>query len=515
MAQGSLLDRLLGPCPPPFALLYRPVSGFRDHIDVLLVGDITTVASPAGIPLPAPSAAADGGEGTIRHDVLVLAPPGQDGAGLLALTVTGRAVLPLLALGAHGALPGLDVFRRLAENGRGAYWTYLIHTGDRTLVGTGVAPHLTLRAGAAVLHRLGGTYRATGEDPPGRAGMLGPLADRADTDRARLALDEGLMALARLCLDGVRVRGPWLRETATAARTEYAVEGRCHRDPRELLDAALPAPGFAALIGRDRHGAAAIDSTVLTPGAESTARTGGLAAHPRVRAELEARNSALAGFWFGDRDGLPHRGLAGRRALVIDAGDGFTPMLVHQFTALGLDPTVRRLDEPHRTTGYDLLVLAGGHGDPRLTSSPGIARLRDTAGHRLAERRPLFAVGLGHQVTAGLLGLGLFRRGTPRRGLQRTIELDGRREQVGFHDTFAVRGGSDRFVVPELDRPVEADRDPLTGEVYALRGTFFASVQFRPESVLTRHGVRIMGSLIQDLLRGSGPAAGSGAPRSA
>ncbi|WP_051871927.1 aminodeoxychorismate/anthranilate synthase component II [Streptomyces sclerotialus] len=533
MAEDRLLERVLGPSPPPFALLHRPGAGAADVVDAL-VGDVTTAPSLAALPLPLPDATDDGGEDTARHETLVLAPcreaggDGREGAGPLALTVTAQAALPpdevvagIRAAGDRSLRPYLDAFRQLLEGGHGAYWAYLVHTGDRTVVGTGPAGHVTLRAGTAVLHPAGGTHHA----PAGRpvlAGVLDLLTDDADADRARRALDEGLMAMTRICAGEVRIRGPWLRETATAVGTAYTVEGRCHLDARAVLRETGPDGGFAALIGRDRYGAVCLDSAVLDPQdglgaatAQEAAPTAGLATHPQVRALLEARNAGLAGFWFGHRSGLPGRGLTGRRTLVIDAGDGFNPMLVHQLTALGLDPTVRRLDEPYLASGYELVVLAAGPGDPRLVRRPEIARLRDTAGRRLADRRPFLAVCLGHQVTGSLLGLGLVRRDTPRRGVRRTIDLFGDREQVGFYDTYAVRGSSDRIAVPGLDRPVEASRDPLTGEVYALRGQSFASVQFRPESVLTRHGTRFIGSLVRDLLDGTGPGAGSGARRSA
>nr|WP_276209367.1 aminodeoxychorismate/anthranilate synthase component II [Streptomyces harenosi] len=340
--------------------------------------------------------------------------------------------------------------------------------------------------------------------------------------------------MTRICAGEVRVRGPWLRETAAGVRAEYAVEARCDRDPRQVLYETRPGADLVALLGRDRHGAAVLDSAVLDTAAPESAapdraapesaapdttvrtraapgagtaprahRAGRLGAHARVRALLEARNDTLAHFWFGRREDVPARGLAGRRALVVDAGDGFLPMLVHQLAALGLDPRVRRADEPFPVDDGELVVLGAGPHDPRLTCRPEIARLRETAGRLLAGRRPFLALCLGHQVTCGLLGLGRVRRIAPRYGVQRTVDLFGSSERVGFYDTFAVHGDADRVAVDGLGAPVEAGRDPLTGEVYAVRGEFFASLQFRPESVLTQHGERILGALIRHALTGA------------
>jgi phenazine biosynthesis protein phzE len=539
------MDRVFGPSPPPFALLYRPETGSGDLVEAL-VGRITLALSPAGVPLPGPAAADADGERAARYDALVLvrSPRGAaDGPGgrpagpaPLVLTVTDRADVPLREVvarlpAARFPRPGLDVFRRLLEGGPDAYWTCLVHTGARTLVGAAAAPHLTLRAGTAVLTAGGGTYHAPAGGP-GLGGVVGLLTDRADEDRARLSLDTALAAMTRICAGGVRVRGPWLRETAAGVRTEYAVEARCDRDPRQVLYETRPASDLVALLGRDRHGAAVLDSAVLdaatpesatpesaapdtavrtraaAPGAGGAPRpspAGGLGAHARVRALLEARNDTLAHFWFGRRKDVPARGLAGRRTLVVDAGDGFLPMLVHQLAALGLDPRVRRPDEPFPVDDGELVVLGAGPHDPRLTCRPEVARLRETAGRLLAGRRPFLALCLAHQVTCGLLGLGRVRRIAPREGVQRTIDLFGSHERVGLYDSFAVHGDADRVAVDGLDSPVETSRDPLTGEVYALRGEFFASLQFRPESVLTQHGERILGALIRHALAGAAP----------
>jgi malate dehydrogenase (oxaloacetate-decarboxylating) len=69
----------------------------------------------------------------------------------------------------------------------------------------------------------------------------------------------------------------------------------------------------------------------------------------------------------------------------------------------------------------------------------------------------------------------------------------------GLADTFAARGDED-----EIDRPgvgaVRASRDAETGEIHALRGQGFASLQFHPESVLTEDGPRIVGGLLTEVL---------------
>jgi phenazine biosynthesis protein phzE len=100
-------------------------------------------------------------------------------------------------------------------------------------------------------------------------------------------------------------------------------------------------------------------------------------------------------------------------------------------------------------------------------------------------------------VLASQLGLALRRRPVPAQGEQRDIDLFGTPEWVGFYNTFAAYCEAD-----ELPGGVEVARDPVTGEVLALRGTRLWSMQFHPESVLTRQGLDILRKAIGSLLGG-------------
>ena len=627
----ELLRRILArPRPPAFAVLYRPGTVGRNVLEVLL-GEVSTPATLAGIPLAEPAGAGGGA----RHQVLALVPYRQiaeqgfeardDGAPLVALTVTDQATVdladalelipdtPITVSGGHfdiadeeyaeivrrvvtdeigrgeGAnfvikrsfvaeitdytpAAALTFFRRLVTSESSAYWTFVVHTGDRTLVGASPERHVSLRDGVAVMNPISGTYRYPPAGPT-LSGVLDFLADRKEADELYMVVDEELKMMARVCDTGGRVVGPYLREMARLAHTEYLIEGRCRRDPREVLRETMFAPtvtgsplenasrvirrheptgrgyysGVAALIGRDDHGAPTLDSAILirtaeidrdgrlaigvgatlvrhsdpaSEAAETRAKAASLLAaleadrprrladHPSVRAALAERNRPLAAFWLaanpeGDErhDRWPTRH-AGRRVLVVDAEDTFTAMIHHQLRALGLDVTVRRYDEPYRVDGHDLVVMGPGPGDPRRTGDPKIGHLRATVRRLLAERRPFLAVCLSHQVLCGLLGLELRRRQVPNQGVQKEIELFGRRERVGFYNTFAAVADEDEMDVAGVGT-VEVSRDGASGEVHALRGPFFASLQFHAESVLTQDGPRILAGLIDAALHGA------------
>ncbi|MER7282825.1 anthranilate synthase family protein [Dactylosporangium sp. NPDC000244] len=581
----------------PFALLYRP--GSTDGVEVL-TGALSTVDTIAELPAT----------GT----VLALVPFRQirergfacvdDGTGLLALRVADRQVLPVglaaallpdvevpvdggfgadhyaetvrrviddeigsgeganfvirrtftAAIADYRLAHALSCFRRLLLGESGAYWTFLVHTGDRTLVGATPERHISVRDGEAVMNPISGTlrYRRGGPTLPD---VLGFLADGKETDELAMVLDEELKMMARVCPAGGRVDGPYLRPMARLAHTEYLIRGRTALDPRHILRETLFAPtvtgsplenacrviarhertgrgyysGVAALIGPGE-----LDSAILIrtadisaagrvtidvgatlvrhsdPGAE-TAETEAkaaallgalrgagspsgpaplhLARHPSVLAALARRNDSLAGFWLGDPPTSSE--FAGRRALVVDAEDTFTAMLALQLRSLGLAVDVVRYDEP-ASADHDLLVLGPGPGDPSDRRHPKIARLHDLAGAALTAGRPLLAVCLSHQILAARLGLPLTRRARPNQGVQREIDLFGRPEVVGFYNTFAAQASP--------SAAFEVAQDPATGEVHALRGPAFASVQFHPESVLTQHGPRILAELVGPLL---------------
>jgi phenazine biosynthesis protein phzE len=92
---------------------------------------------------------------------------------------------------------------------------------------------------------------------------------------------------------------------------------------------------------------------------------------------------------------------------------------------------------------------------------------------------------------------------TPNQGVQRTVELFGRPERVGFYNTFAAQWHTDRFVSAAAPGLIEVSRDPLNGQVNALRGNSFASLQFHPESLLTQNGAQILRELVAQLLPGA------------
>ncbi|MCK3768421.1 chorismate-binding protein [Microbacterium aerolatum] len=286
-------------------------------------------------------------------------------------------------------------------------------------------------------------------------------------------------------------------------RTVYLEDGRLrvpvgatlvrHSDPYgEVSETHGKAAGVLGAIGAiPRDTAAAIKADPDEPGTDTP-----LADDPEVAALLASRNSRLAEFWLNPQEDGSTGPFAGRTALVVDAEDRFTTMLAHQLRHLGLDARIVPWHEAQdaEIDAADLLVAGPGPGDPRDANSPRIARMRELVGHRLDQGAPLLAVCLSHQILADRLGLDLAPLAAPHQGLQKTVPVFGEDASIGFYNTFTAR------VSPDSETTgVSADAD--TGDVYALRGDGYASVQGHLESILSRDGIRTLERLIEHALR--------------
>lgn len=621
LTSSDVLGRVLAGRETAFALLHRPEATGEDRLDVL-VGKLSTPTRLADLTLPEhPTAEA-------HHELLVVVPYRQiaergftcrdDGSPLLAITVTDQATVrvaealaaipdePIKLTGGdfdidddsyanivrriiteeigsgeganfvikrsfiteivdYSPRSALVFFSQLLRRERGAYWTFLVRGGGRTFVGASPERHISLREGTAVMNPISGTYRYPASGPT-LPELMDFLADGKETDELYMVLDEELKVMARICDRGGQIIGPYLKEMSHLAHTEYFIEGRTTRDPREILRETLFAPtvtgspvenscrvidryephgrgyysGIVALIGRDAHGRHSLDSAILirtadidsrgrveigvgatvvrhsNPAAEvaeTRAKAAGLLAaleptdperfgqHPSVRTALARRNATIAEFWLSDDTARvrPDAGLTGRQVLVLDAEDTFTSMIAHQLRSMGLATTVCRFDEPYSINGYDLVVMGPGPGDPRDVDHPKIMHLRTAISTLLAAQQPFVAVCLSHQVLSMLLGLPLIRRMVPNQGVQREIDLFGSLERVGFYNTFAAHCAEDKVECDGIG-VIEVSRDIPTGEVHALRSSKFSSVQFHPESVLTRDGIRIIASQLKGIL---------------
>ena len=146
--------------------------------------------------------------------------------------------------------------------------------------------------------------------------------------------------------------------------------------------------------------------------------------------------------------------------------------------------------------GAQLIVSGPGPGDPRDPSTPRMRRMREVVTRRRASGRPLLAVCLSHQILADSLGIALAPLEAPHQGLQKTVDVFGVPASIGFYNTFTARVPPGTTVVGEA----EVAADPGSGDVYALRGAGFASVQGHLESILSRDGMTTLERLVATAL---------------
>ncbi|MFH9437089.1 anthranilate synthase family protein [Streptomyces rochei] len=470
-----------------------------------------------------------------------------------------------------GRADALALFRRLLEGERGAYWTFVVHTGERTLVGASPEVHVRMSGGTVVMNPISGTYRYPAEGPTPEH-LLDFLADGKEIEELSMVVDEELKMMCTVGDMGGVVVGPRLKEMAHLAHTEYELRGRSSLDAREVLKETMFAAtvtgspvqnacrvierhetggrgyyaGALALLGRDAGGAQTLDSPILIRTAdidaagglrvpvgatlvrgsdpagevaETHAKAAGvlaalgvrpsrpgteagrpkLAGDPRVRAALDGRRASLAPFWLRMQE--PSDALEGH-ALVVDAEDTFTAMLAHVLRSSGLAVSVRRYDEEglrEAVLGHaGPVVLGPGPGDPSDPADPKMRFLRALTADVLGERRHgVLGVCLGHELIAAELGLDIVRKKVPYQGAQTEIDLFGRRETVGFYNSFTARC-DDESAAELAAHGVEVSR-AAGGEVHALRGPGFAGVQFHPESVLTLNGAAVVRELVGQL----------------
>ncbi|MGW3205131.1 anthranilate synthase family protein [Streptomyces sp. NPDC001135] len=212
----------------------------------------------------------------------------------------------------QGEIPGfgradaLALFRRLLEGERGAYWTFVVHTGDRTLVGASPEVHVRMSGGTVVMNPISGTYRYPAEGPTPEH-LLAFLADGKEIEELSMVVDEELKMMCTVGDMGGVVVGPRLKEMAHLAHTEYELRGKSSLDVREVLKETMFAAtvtgspvqnacrvierhevggrgyyaGALALLGRDRGGAQTLDSPILI-------RTADISAEGRLRVPVGA-----------------------------------------------------------------------------------------------------------------------------------------------------------------------------------------------------------------------------------
>jgi anthranilate synthase/aminodeoxychorismate synthase-like glutamine amidotransferase len=184
--------------------------------------------------------------------------------------------------------------------------------------------------------------------------------------------------------------------------------------------------------------------------------------------------------------------------LVVDNYDSFTFNLVQYFGMLGVEQRVVRNDE---LTVEEALAL----NPDRVLLSPGPCSPAE-AGRSLeilgafAGRKPVLGVCLGHQCIGHHFGGKVVRADRLMHGKTSPIQHRGTDVFAGMENPFpATRYHSLLVERASLPACLEVTAETAEGEIMGLRHTELPvyGVQFHPESIATRGGMRILENFLK------------------
>lgn len=193
------------------------------------------------------------------------------------------------------------------------------------------------------------------------------------------------------------------------------------------------------------------------------------------------------------------------RILLIDNYDSFTYNIAQELGELGADVTVTRHDafvlEDVATDRPDGIVISPGPG------TPDDAGLSMDVIRRFAGDIPILGVCLGHQCIAQVYGATIVQAPELVHGKVSAIHHDGRGVFAGLPQPFeATRYHSlvaDPATVPDVLEITArtGPESPHPDIIMGLRHRELAveGVQFHPESILTRSGMKLLGNFLAGL----------------
>lgn len=135
----------------------------------------------------------------------------------------------------------LSIFKKLLVHETGSYWTFIIHTGERTLIGATPERHVALENGIASMNPISGTYRYPSSGP-NISDVTEFLRDKKEIDELYIVVDEELKMMSKACDNSVWVDGPMLKEMSNLAHTEYIINGSSTLGPLQILKETMFAP---------------------------------------------------------------------------------------------------------------------------------------------------------------------------------------------------------------------------------------------------------------------------------
>lgn len=192
------------------------------------------------------------------------------------------------------------------------------------------------------------------------------------------------------------------------------------------------------------------------------------------------------------------------KIVILDNYDSFVYNIAQYVGSLGAECEVVRNDRTSvdRIRGYDGIIISPGPGNP---SDPRYFGICSDVIRELGPSVPLLGVCLGHQGIVEAYGGVVTNAVRIRQGKTSPVTHDGTGILRGVPSPFrATRYHSlvgERTTIPDcLAVNATAGDD---GEVMAVRHRTHpvVGVQFHPESIMTEHGLDILGNFLEDVRR--------------
>lgn len=454
-----------------------------------------------------------------------------------------------------------SIFKKLIAKESGSYWTFLIKTKSCILIGASPEQHISLINNRVSMMPISGTYKYPASGPTPK-GLLDFLNDKKEENELYMVLDEELKMMTKICSENILVSGPQLFPMSKLLHTGYIISGQNSSTISNLIKSSLFAPtvtgsplenasrviakyestprsyysGCAFLLENDditnidscilirtleidytgkfalSVGATIVRDSVSSEELKETkikvaALQGSLGlsvdndlfSNSTVNQVLLNKNNNIGRFWLTPKLGSNgNKNLSKYNIVIIDNEDEFTSMTKYLLKSMGFNVRIINYLDINDIKHDEIIFVGPGPGDPRDIRDKRVIASNQVIQMAIDKKRYFFAVCFGHQILSQFLGLKIERLANPNQGVQRNISFFGKKEKVGFYNTFTA------IYKPLKNNKIdglEIAYDDISGEVFGLRGKHFASMQFHPESVISIDGERIVWELINSVMK--------------
>jgi phenazine biosynthesis protein phzE len=173
---------------------------------------------------------------------------------------------------------------------------------------------------------------------------------------------------------------------------------------------------------------------------------------------------------------------------ILNNEDDFAYMVGHMLRTMCAEVSVvdSLAYDPSRD-GSNIVIIGPGPGDPTDMTHPRMRRVQEIIGDLTSLQKPMLGICLGHQALAVNKKIDVERQVSSTQGMQREVELMGKKYRLGFYNSFSpvfnekARAYTDiKFDIDENDR------------IIAMEGVRLMGFQFHCESIMSEDGASLL-----------------------